>query len=97
MDAVALQNFMRLRETAAARIQTPTPASSGKAEWQRVLEAKRQELGVTPTAPVAAKYTASRAQAIHPQDYQARAEQLQQKMAMGLPVRRTGNLLDVRA
>lgn len=91
MDPVAFQNFLRLRDAAASRMQstTPAPATRSAADWKAAIEGKRTEMGIAtrPTTSYAVNDL---------RDAQSRTEALQAKMAMGTPVRRTGNLLDIR-
>lgn len=92
MDAVTLQNFMNLRAAAAARIQTHSPTAPVKSagDWRVAIESKRKELGIA-TRP-------STSYAVNDfRDVESRAETLKSKLAMGTPVRKTGNLLDIRA
>jgi len=102
MESVSLQQFLQMRESALARMQpqaqskaTATSSTQGSS-WQSILEAKRTELGMSSQATVSSALS-STAQEIPTGDYRARAQALQSQMAQGLPVRRVGNLLDVRA
>jgi len=108
MESVALQQFLALRQSAVERLQQPASTSSTSStsktatqNWQAILEAKRNEMGIG--AQGVTRNTASTVQSksysqTFPQDdYQARAENLRSQLAQGLPIRRIGSLLDVRA
>ncbi len=105
MESVALQQFLALRQSAVERLQQPASTSStsktATQNWQAILEAKRNEMGIG--AQGVTRNTASTVQSksysqTFPQDdYQARAENLRSQLAQGLPIRRIGSLLDVRA
>lgn len=92
MDAVSLQNFMRLREAAATRIQsTNTSAVRSASDWRTAIDAKRQEMGIT-TRNNQNNYAVNDFRNI-----EERATALKSRLALGTPVRKTGNLLDIRA
>jgi hypothetical protein len=104
MDPVALQQFMKLRESAQARMQTPAAAAPAKStqvsDWQALLESKRREMGIAPqqqTAPAKAVASQTMAPKFAQGDYQSRAESLRAQAATGMPIRKIGNLIDMRA
>ena len=113
MDAVSLERFMQLRASAVDRMQQAQPASPAKAsasskpatDWMSILEGKRKEMGIAPSSAASA-FSAPAAQATLASRYssqattgdvKSRSEQLQAQAAMGLPVRRVGNFIDLRA
>lgn len=105
MESVALQQFLALRQSAVERLQQPASttnsAKTATQNWQAILEAKRTEMGMASQGVQQSAATSvqskSYSQTLPQEDYQARAENLRSQMAQGLPVRRIGSLLDVRA
>lgn len=92
MDAVTLQNFMRLRDAAATRIQSSPQNTPVKnlGDWRTAIESKRLEMGIATRSSTSYAVNDFR-------DIEVRAESLKSKMSVGTPVRKTGNLLDIRA
>lgn len=113
MSTIDLQKFMEMRETARVRQQEqPTrKAAAAKSDipaWQKLLESKRQEIGLpasprsVPTrstvTPVASSTASVRTTAADLTGaLEDKIEVLRDRKSQGLAVRELGNFIDVRA
>jgi len=109
MSTIDLQKFMEMRETARVRQQEQPSRKAATAKsdvpaWQKLLESKRQEIGLPASSrPVSSSATASIAANVRTTAadltgaLEDKIEVLRDRKSQGLAVRELGNFIDVRA